>query len=228
MPRPMEQVCFAGLFFFYAFASLFFFMIIFRFGKKQQMKGICRNISSFARRCSILNSFCKTVFQVLQKPYSGDVYERDAPRHLQGVLFFVTLAVSVFLYRLRFFAQCAKSGCRNFSEAAAVNLSGSRKRIVQSGSICLLRCALRPRRWRIGALFLQKQTAKCAVRRLVKRAAVQCAKGRRHWQAHRYFHEGLDVFVRVVRRFVDCAPRQMPLATALKGRSGCQNFLRMV
>ena len=88
MPRPMEQVCFAGLFFFYAFASLFFFTIIFRFGKKQQMKGICRNISSFARRCSILNSFCKTVFQVLQKPYSGDVYERDAPRHLQGVLFF--------------------------------------------------------------------------------------------------------------------------------------------
>ena len=120
MPRPMEQVCFAGLFFFYAFASLFFFTIIFRFGKKQQMKGICRNTSSLTRQRD-LKFVLKNGIQVLQKPYSGDVYERDAPRHLQGVLFSVTLAVSVFLHRLRFFAQCAMRGCRNFSEAAAAN-----------------------------------------------------------------------------------------------------------
>lgn len=109
------------------------------------MKGICRNISSLARQKGILNSFCTTVFQVLQKPHSGGVYERGAPRHLQGVVFvfFRHPRGISFLYRLRFSAQCAKSGCRNFSEAFALTLFGSRKRFVQSGAagFCATPCA---------------------------------------------------------------------------------------
>ena len=87
MPRPMEQVCKSRLVLFLRFCRLVLFCDNFPLWQKRQMKGICRNISSFARQKGILNSFCTTVFQVLQKPYSGDVYERGALRHLQGVVF---------------------------------------------------------------------------------------------------------------------------------------------
>lgn len=136
MPRPMEQVC---------KSRLVLFCDNFPLWQKRQMKGICRNISSFARQKGILNSFCTTVFQVLQKPHSGGVYERGAPRHLQGVVFvFFRHPRGIrFLYRLRFSAQCAKSGCRNFSEAFALTLFGSRKRFVRSGAagLCATPCA---------------------------------------------------------------------------------------
>lgn len=145
MPRPMEQVCKSRLVLFLRFCRLVLFCDNFPLWQKRQMKGICRNISSFARQKGILNSFCTTVFQVLQKPYSGDVYERGALRHLQGVVFvFFRHPRGIrFLYRLRFSAQCAKSGCRNFSEAFALTLFGSRKRFVRSGAagFCATPCA---------------------------------------------------------------------------------------
>ena len=103
MPRPMEQVCFAGLFFFYAFASLFFFTIIFRFGKKQQMKGICRNISSFARRCSILNSFCTTVFQSFKNRIAATFTKGTLQGICRASFFPSPSRYPFFLYRLRFF-----------------------------------------------------------------------------------------------------------------------------
>ena len=129
MPRPMEQVCFAGLFFFYAFASLFFFTIIFRFGKKRQMKGICRKTSSLTRQ-RYLKFVWYDGIPVLQKPYSGDVYERDAPRHLQGVLFPVTLAVSVFFVPFAFFCTMRHARLSEFFRGVC------RKPVRQPQTLC--------------------------------------------------------------------------------------------
>lgn len=162
------------------------------------MKGICRNISSFARQKGILNSFCTTVFQVLQKPHSGGVYERGAPRHLQGVVFvFFRHPRGIrFLYRLRFSAQCAKSGCRNFSEAFALTLYGSRKRFVRSGAagFCATPCA---RGGNVSARCLYRSKAPSSLRvGLSKAAAVGRTKRRQQLQAHRHFYAEALVFAR--------------------------------
>ena len=49
---------------------------------------------------------------------------------------------------------CFKTTLKRYGKGEEVEMPRERVGVVQSGSICLLRCALRQRRWRIGALSL--------------------------------------------------------------------------